>query len=112
MCMHHRARRVKWTGARARATHNGGWATVRGCPPSRSDQPIRLSFAVVSFKRVKGIRYALRNFTALSVREHLRSQIDESGTEAELTPNEVELVRFAADRFDQLKELADRSSAE
>jgi hypothetical protein len=60
---------------------------------------------------MKGIRYALRDFTALSVKEHLRSQIDQSGSEAKLTPNEVELVRFAADRSDRLKELADRSSA-
>ncbi len=60
---------------------------------------------------MKGVRYALRNFTALSVREHLRSQIDGAGSEAKLTPNEVELLRFAADRADQLKELADRSSA-
>jgi hypothetical protein len=59
---------------------------------------------------MKGIRYALRNFTALSVKEHLRSQIERSETGAELTPNEVELVRFAADRSDELKELADRSS--
>ena len=51
----------------------------------------------------------LRNFTALSVKEHLRAQIEEAGSEAELTPNEVELVRFAADRSDQLKELADKS---
>jgi hypothetical protein len=58
---------------------------------------------------VKGIRYLLRNFTALSVREHLRSQIERAETGAELTPNEVELVRFTADRSDQLKELADRS---
>jgi hypothetical protein len=59
---------------------------------------------------MKGVRYALRNFTALSVKEHLRSQIEEAGRGAELTRNEVELVRFAADRLDQLKELADRSS--
>jgi hypothetical protein len=58
---------------------------------------------------MKGIRYALRNFTALSVREHLRSQIERAGSGGELTPKEVELVRFAADRSDQLKELADRS---
>ena len=58
---------------------------------------------------MKGIRYALRNFTALSVKEHLRSQIERDGSGAELTPHEVELVRFAADRSDQLKELADRS---
>jgi hypothetical protein len=63
----------------------------------------------LSFEDVKGIRYVLRNFTALSVREHLRSEIEQAGSEAELTPNEVELVRFAADRSDQLKELADRS---
>ena len=58
---------------------------------------------------MKGIRYALRNFTALSVKEHLRSQVETAGSGGELTPNEVELVRFAADRIDQLKELADRS---
>jgi hypothetical protein len=58
---------------------------------------------------MKGIRYFLRNFTALSVREHLRSQIERAETAAELTPNEVELVRFTAARSDQLKELADRS---
>ena len=61
---------------------------------------------------MKGIRYAIRNFTALSVKEHLRSQIDDSGSEAELTPNEVELVRFALDRSDRLKDLADRSSVD
>jgi hypothetical protein len=57
---------------------------------------------------MKGIRYALRNFTALSVKEHLRSQIERAAS-GELTPNEVELVRFVADRSDQLKELADKS---
>jgi hypothetical protein len=60
---------------------------------------------------MRGIRYSVRNFTALSVKEHLRSQIDQSGSEAELTPNEVELVRFAADRSAELKELADKSAA-
>jgi hypothetical protein len=60
---------------------------------------------------VKGIRYFLRNFTALSVKQHLRSQIEQAEARAELTPNEVELVRFTADRSDQLKELADRSPA-
>jgi hypothetical protein len=58
---------------------------------------------------MKGIRYALRNFTALSVKEHLRSQLQHGGTGGELTPNEVDLVRFAAERSDQLQELADRS---
>jgi hypothetical protein len=58
---------------------------------------------------VKGLRYLLRNFTALSVKEHLRSQIERPRNGAELTPNEVELVRFAADRSEQLKGLADSS---
>jgi hypothetical protein len=61
------------------------------------------------FKAMKAMRYFLRNFTALSVKEHLRSQLEQGGTGAQLTPNEVELVRFAADRSAQLKELADRS---
>jgi hypothetical protein len=60
---------------------------------------------------VKGIRYALRNFTARAVREHLRSQLDDAGSGAALTPNEVELVRFATDRSEQLKKLADGRSA-
>ena len=58
---------------------------------------------------MNGIRFFLRNFTALSVKEHLRAQIERGESGAELTPNEVELVRFTADRSDQLKELADRS---
>ena len=58
---------------------------------------------------MKGIRYFFRNFTALAVREHLRSQVEQAGSGAELTPNEVELVRFAGDRSGQLKELADKS---
>jgi hypothetical protein len=56
---------------------------------------------------MRGPRYQLRNFTALSVREHLRSQVEEAGSEAELTPNEVALVRYAAAHGDRLKELAD-----
>ena len=55
------------------------------------------------------MRYLLRNFIALSVKEHLRSQLEQGGTGAQLTPNEVELVRFAADQSAQLKELADKS---
>jgi hypothetical protein len=68
-----------------------------------------LSLPPYRFGPMKGIRHALRNFTALSVTEHLRSQIEREGGGAELTPNEVELVRFAAARRDQLRELADRS---
>jgi hypothetical protein len=59
---------------------------------------------------LKGIRYLLRNFTALSVREHLRSQIERARGEAELTPNEIALVRFAATHAARLNELADESS--
>ena len=68
-----------------------------------------LSHSALSFEGMKGIRYALRNFTALSVKEHLRSQVEGYAHGAELTPNEVELVRFATDHAGQLKELADRS---
>ena len=71
--------------------------------------PGGLKASALSFGGMKGIRYVLRNFTALSVKEHLRSQIERAGSGAELTPNEVALVRFAAARSDQLKELADRS---
>jgi hypothetical protein len=59
---------------------------------------------------MKGPRYLLRNFTALAVREHLRSQIERTEAEAELTPNEVALVRFAATESTQLGELAEKSS--
>jgi len=62
----------------------------------------------LSFPRVKGIRHFFRNFTALAVKEHLRSQIEDAGSRAELTPKEIELVRFAADRWDQLSELANK----
>jgi hypothetical protein len=41
-----------------------------------------------------GLRSFLRNFTASAVREHLRSQVESSRSSPELTPNEVELVRF------------------
>jgi hypothetical protein len=58
---------------------------------------------------MKGLRYQLRNFTALSVREHLRSQIDRPRSDAELTPNEVALVRFAESYLGQLTELAEKT---
>jgi hypothetical protein len=64
---------------------------------------------VLSFQRVKGIRHFFRNFTALAVKEHLRSQIEDAGSRAELTPKEIELVRFATERSDQLSELANKS---
>ena len=58
---------------------------------------------------MKGIRHFFRNFTALAVKEHLRSQIDDAGSGAGLTPKEVDLVRFASDRSAQLNELANKS---
>jgi len=58
---------------------------------------------------VKGPRYLLRNFTALAVTEHLRSQLERPAGDGRLTPNEVELVRFTADRSEQLSKLAEDS---
>jgi hypothetical protein len=42
----------------------------------------------------RGVRYFLRQFTATAVREHLRSQVEESAGSPELTRNEIELVRY------------------
>jgi hypothetical protein len=36
----------------------------------------------------------MRNFTATAVKEHLRSQLEDTGGKPELTPREIELVRF------------------
>jgi hypothetical protein len=47
---------------------------------------------------MKGIRHFLRDFTATAVREHLRSQIETTGTSPELTKNELELVLFIYER--------------
>jgi hypothetical protein len=57
---------------------------------------------------VKGIRHFLRDFTASAVKEHLRSQLEDRGGRAELTKNEVELVRFIRERAADLS----RSSAD
>ena len=43
---------------------------------------------------MKGVRYFMRNFTATAVKEHLRSQIEESAGSPRLTEKELELVRF------------------
>jgi hypothetical protein len=43
---------------------------------------------------MKGPRHFLRNFTASAVKEHLRSQIEDTGGSPDLTANELELVRF------------------
>jgi len=61
---------------------------------------------------MKGLRHLLRNFTALSVREHLRSQVERAGGDGKLTSNEVALVRFAEANLERLRELAGTSPPE
>jgi hypothetical protein len=57
-----------------------------------------------------GLRSFLRNFTASAVREHLRSQVESPKSLPELTPKEVELVRFVRQgSFDWDAFLAERS---
>ena len=43
---------------------------------------------------MRGVRYFIRNFTASAVKEHLRSQIEDSAASPRLTEKEEELVRF------------------
>ena len=47
---------------------------------------------------MNGVRHFLRNFTATAVKEHLRSQLEDTGGSPKLTDKEVELVRFVRDR--------------
>ena len=47
---------------------------------------------------MKGIRHFMREFTAMSVKEHLRSQLEDTGGSPDLTKREVELVRFVLAR--------------
>lgn len=47
---------------------------------------------------MNGIRHFLREYTATAVKEHLRSQLEDTGGSPELTKKEVELVRFVLDR--------------
>ena len=47
---------------------------------------------------MNGVRHFLRNFTATAVKEHLRSQLEDTGGSPKLTDREVELVRFVRDR--------------
>src|SRR5581483_6250022 len=82
-------------------------ATSRGACRAAAQAPgVELRKVVAG---VKGLRYLLRNFTALAVREHLRDQVEQAGSRAELTPNEVALVRFAAEHADALSRLASSS---
>jgi hypothetical protein len=48
--------------------------------------------------QLNGIRHFLREYTATAVKEHLRSQLEETGGSPELTRKEVELVRFVLER--------------
>ena len=58
---------------------------------------------------MRGPRYFLRQYTAMAVKEHLRSEIDDQGRPPELTTNELELVRFVREgRFDWDAYLAQR----
>jgi hypothetical protein len=43
---------------------------------------------------MKNIRHFLRDFTASAVKEHLRSQLEDTGGPPCFTKNEIELVRF------------------
>jgi hypothetical protein len=68
----------------------------RGCSQAdRLPRARRLpSFAGTKEVEVKGVRYFMRNFTATAVKEHLRSQVEDSNGRPELTPKEIELVHF------------------
>jgi len=60
---------------------------------------------------MKGVRHALRDFTATAVKEHLRSQIVDAEGPPQLTKNEIELVRFIYEgSFDWQGLLAERPS--
>jgi hypothetical protein len=62
---------------------------------------------------MKGIRHFVRDFTATAVREHLRSQIEDTSDSPDLTKNEIELVRFICNgSFDWDAFLAERSDAD
>jgi len=47
---------------------------------------------------LNGIRHFMREFTAMSVNEHLRDQVETTGGSPKLTKREVELVRFVLER--------------
>jgi len=65
-------------------------------PSSKDRASLGLGFLANTTEEesLKGIRYFIRNFTATAVKEHLRSQIEDTGGSPKLTPKEVELVRF------------------
>jgi hypothetical protein len=46
---------------------------------------------------MRGVRHFFRQYTAMAVKEHIRSQVENQARPPELTKNEVELVRFVRD---------------
>jgi hypothetical protein len=61
---------------------------------------------------MNGVRHFLRNYTAMAVKEHLRSQIAGTDDSPDLTKNELELVRFIYEgSFDWDAFLAGRRAA-
>jgi hypothetical protein len=61
---------------------------------------------------MNGVRYFLRQFTATAVKEHLRSQVEDTGGLPRLTCNEVELVRYIREgSFDWATYLAESPRA-
>jgi hypothetical protein len=46
---------------------------------------------------VNGVRHSMRNFTATAVKEHLRSQIEDTGGVPKLTDKEIGLARYVRD---------------
>ncbi|HEY7692859.1 MAG TPA: hypothetical protein VH816_11015 [Gaiellaceae bacterium] len=60
----------------------------------------------------RGVRHLLRELTARAVREHLRSQVEDSAGSPQLTKREVELVRFVREgEFDWDAYLAESSDS-
>ena len=60
---------------------------------------------------MKGVRHAMREFTATAVKEHLRSQVEDADGAPQLTKKEIELVRFVrGGSFDWDAFLAERAS--
>ena len=62
---------------------------------------------------IERVRRVLRNFTALAVRQHLRTEVDAGRALPNLTENELKLVRYIVDgSYDWSAFLANRSSAD
>jgi hypothetical protein len=76
-----------------------GRAAVASEPGAKGHIPrSRLFGSATREGSVRGIRHFLRNFTATAVKEHLRSQLEDTGGKPDLPPKEIELVRFMRER--------------